>query len=62
MLHNYLYGSVIYNEGTIKITNCTFINNTAYNGPVIYNNRGNISIINSNFINNAAVDDYGRCW
>ncbi len=54
-------GGAINNQGTINITNSSFINNTAITGTyssayggAIYNN-GNLTVIGSSFINNTAI-------
>ena len=48
-------GSVIYNKGTVDITNSIFLNSTATkNGGVIYNDNGKITITGSSFSNNKA--------
>lgn len=56
------YGGVIYNMGTLNVTNSTFSNNvsTAYThgdmrGAVIYNTGGTVVITNSTFSNNQAL-------
>ncbi|KZX16547.1 beta strand repeat-containing protein [Methanobrevibacter filiformis] len=48
-------GAAIYNYGTVNVTNCNFINNTAVDGGAI-SNHGSFSVTNSNFINNNAIN------
>ncbi|WP_409200921.1 right-handed parallel beta-helix repeat-containing protein [Methanobrevibacter sp. DSM 116169] len=48
-------GSVIYNQGSLTIQNCIFLNNSdASNGGAIYHSGNDISILNSIFENNSA--------
>ena len=60
-------GAVIYSNAYLNVTNCNFINNSAYStytwgdhygrGGAIYSDGGVVNIVNSNFINNTAYED-----
>ena len=55
------YGGAIYtvsHQHNIYLTNCSFINNSAYYGGAIYNMGGVLDIVNCSFINNTA-SSYG---
>ena len=48
-------GGAIDNSGSVTLTGCTFINNTALGGGAIYNgNYGSVTITSCTFINNSA--------
>ncbi|MDR0912342.1 MAG: hypothetical protein LBM96_07070, partial [Methanobrevibacter sp.] len=50
-------GGAIYNDGTLNIQNCIFINNIATsNGGAIYTNNGELNIYETMFINNDALN------
>jgi predicted outer membrane repeat protein len=50
-------GGAIYNDGTLNIQNCEFINNTATYGGAIYTNKGQLNIYETRFVNNTANYD-----
>lgn len=53
------HGAAIYNEGSLTIDNCQFIDNVAnYKGGAIYS-KGKLNIYNSKFLNNKALLEQG---
>lgn len=60
---NYGFGGAIYNEGVLRIVNCTFTNNSAGRiGGAIHNEAGLIFIEDSIFTNNEAIHDGGAIY